>query len=121
MRKIECPQCAGGTLHESCLTSNPPQYRMQCSICSYMHTQSTPHGDDWQPEENTKTMEQPQPQVLPAPKTPDQLFTEWLTTNSFVAQAVLTAPKGGAVNPENFFPDDWRLVISVVEAKRNGV
>lgn len=63
----------------------------------------------------------PRPQVLPAPmpaKTPDQLFAEWLQENNFVVQAVLAAPKGGAVNPENFFPDGWRLVISVVEAKQ---
>ncbi len=63
-------------------------------------------------------VEQPQPQVLPIPKSPDQMFAEWLTANGFVAQAVLAAPKGGAVNPENFFPDGWRLVISVVEAKQ---
>lgn len=54
-------------------------------------------------------------------KTPEQLFAEWLTTNGFVVNAVLAAPKGGVVNPENFFPDGWRLIINVVEAKQNGV
>lgn len=63
-----------------------------------------------------------QTEVVTLTKTPDQLFTEWLTKNNFVANAVLAAPKGGAVNPENFFPEGWRLIISVTEAKKaNGV
>lgn len=62
-----------------------------------------------------------QPQVLPAPKTPDQLFAEWLQEHNFTVQAVVVAPKGGQVNPANFIPDGWQIVATVVEAKRNGV
>lgn len=55
-------------------------------------------------------------------KTPDQLFTEWLKNNNFVAYAVVAAPKGGAVTVENYTPDGWRVMIVVAEAqKANGV
>lgn len=57
-----------------------------------------------------------------APKTPEQLFAEWLQANNFVAYAVVAAPKGGAVTVENYTPDGWRVVIVVAEAqKANGV
>lgn len=54
-------------------------------------------------------------------KTPDQLFAEWLQEHGFAVQVVVVAPKGGQVNPANFIPDGWQVVIGVVEAKQNGV
>lgn len=52
-----------------------------------------------------------------ATKTHDQLFAEWLQANNLVAMALAIAPLGDAVRVENFTPQNWRVAISVVEAK----
>ncbi|TXH41101.1 MAG: hypothetical protein E6Q97_38375 [Desulfurellales bacterium] len=56
-------------------------------------------------------------ETTPATKTPDELFAEWLQANNFVALALAIAPLGDAVRVENFTPQNWRVAISVVEAK----
>lgn len=55
--------------------------------------------------------------VTALPKTPDQLFKEWLDANKFVAIALAVGPIGDAVRVENFTLPNWRVVISVTEAK----
>lgn len=70
----------------------------------------------------TEQVDQPQPQVLPAPmsapKTPDQLFAEWLQANGFLPVAVAVAPTGDSINARAYIPAGWQLVVAVTEAKK---
>lgn len=59
-------------------------------------------------------------QITPT-KIPDELFVEWLQANGLVAQAVAVAPTGDAINARAYIPAGWQLVVTVTEAKKNGV
>jgi hypothetical protein len=54
-------------------------------------------------------------------KTPEQLFVEFLQQHGLVAEAYAVAPTGDAINARAYLPAGWRLLVNVVEAKKNGV
>lgn len=53
--------------------------------------------------------------------TPNEALAQWLEENEYLIQLVVIAPRGGAVSPENYIPEGWRLQLQVTEknAQRN--
>lgn len=49
--------------------------------------------------------------------TPNEQLAYWLQENSFQIQLLVIAPRGGAVSPENYIPDGWKLQLQVTETK----
>lgn len=50
--------------------------------------------------------------------TPNEKLAYWLQENNFQIQLMVLAPKGGAVSPENYIPDGWRLQLQVTENEK---
>ena len=49
--------------------------------------------------------------------TPNEKLAYWLQENNFHIQLLVLAPKGGAVSPENYIPDGWRLQLQVMDTQ----
>lgn len=50
--------------------------------------------------------------------TPNEKLAYWLQENGLQLQILVVAPRGGAVNPENYIPEGWRLQLQVTENEK---
>ena len=45
---------------------------------------------------------------------PNEELAYWLQENGFQIQLLVLAPRGGAVSPENYIPEGWKLQLQVI-------